>query len=160
MFVEAFQPKNIFDDLPNLAPMSLDLYNELNHYLATDIEDMKDLMMWWYEHRGAFPNLSCMAHDYLLILGKSTNFSTFPKYLLFPATTVDVKHVFSQRQLVLSHICSCLSIQSMHTLLCLGAWCQHRLVKVQDLRLALGEEEEVTIEEDELPSDWDTIQGL
>ena len=116
--------------------------------------------MWWYKHCGAFPNLSHMAHDYLSILGKSTNFSTVPKYLLFPATTIDVEHVFSQGQLVLSHIHSRLSIQSMHTLLCLRAWCQHRLVKVQDLRLALGEEEEVTSEEDKLPSDWDTIQGL
>ena len=139
--------------------MSSDLDNELDCYLAADIEDTKDLLMWWYEHHGAFPNLLRMARNYLLIPGKSNNLSTVPKYLLFPATTVDVEHVFSQGWLVLSHICSHLSVQSTRALLCLGAWCQHGLVKVQDLRLALGEEE-VTGEEDELPSDWDTIQGL
>ena len=139
--------------------MSSDLDDELDRYLAADIEDTKDPLMWWYEHHGAFPNLSCMARDYLSIPGKSNNFSTVPKYLLFPATTVDVECVFSQGRLVLSHIHSRLSVQSTCALLCLGAWCQHGLVKVQDLRLALGEEEEVTGEEDELPSDWDTIQG-
>ena len=133
--------------------MSSDLDDELDCYLAADIKDTKDPLMWWYEHRGAFPNLSRMARDYLSIPGKSNNFSTVPKYLLFPATTVDVECVFSQGRLVLSHIRSRLSVQSTRALLCLGAWCQHGLVKVQDLRLALGEE-------DELPSDWDTIQGL
>ena len=126
--------------------MSSDLDDKLDCYLATDIEDMKDPLMWWHKHCGVFPNLSHMACNYLSIPGKSTNFSTVSKYLLFPATTVDVEHVFSQGQLVLSHIHSHLSIQSMHTLLCLRAWCQHGLVKVQDLRLALGEEEEVTSE--------------
>lgn len=80
------------------------------------------------------------------------------KYLFFPATTVDVERVFSQGRLVLSHIRSRLSVQSTRALLCLGAWCQLGLVKGHDLKLALGEE--VAGEEEELPSGWDTIQGL
>ena len=61
--------------------MSSDLGNELDHYLAANIEDVKDPLMWWYEHRGAFPHLSHMACDYLSIPGKSINFSSIPEYL-------------------------------------------------------------------------------
>jgi len=138
--------------------MSSDLDDELDRYLAAEIEDTKDPLMWWYEHRVAFPNLSRMARDYLSIPGKSPKLSTIPEYLLLPATTVDVERVFSQGRLVLSHIRSRLSVQSTRALLCLGAWCQLGLVKAHDLKVALGDE--VTGEEEELPSDWDTIQGL
>jgi hypothetical protein len=64
---------------------------------------------------------------------------------------VDVEQVFSQGWLVLSHVQSHLSVQSMHALLCLGAWCQLGLVKGNDIKVALGEE--VAGEEVELPSD-------
>lgn len=62
--------KNIFDKLPDLAPASSDTRNELDRYLATDVEDVKDGLMWWYERRAAFPHLSRMARDYLSIPGK------------------------------------------------------------------------------------------
>src|ERR1700677_3165502 len=75
-----------------------------------------------------------------------------------PAMTVDVERVFSQGRLVLSHVRSRLSVQSTRALLCLGAWCQLGLVKGTDIKVALGEE--VAGEEVELPSDWETIQGL
>jgi hypothetical protein len=139
--------------------MSSDLGNELDRYMAAHIEDAKDPLMWWYEHRGAFPHLSLMARDYLSIPGKSTNFSSSPRVTYnFPATTVDVERVFSQGQLVLSHVRSRLSVQSTRALLCLGAWCQLGLVKRHDVKVALGDE--VAGEEDELPSDWDAIRGL
>jgi hypothetical protein len=77
--------------------------------------------------------------------------------LHFLATTVDVERVFSQGRLVLSHVRSRLSVQSMRALLCLGVWSCLRLVKDSDIKAALGDE--VVGEEDELPTDWDTIQG-
>jgi len=46
-------------------PCSLD--DELQCYLATDVEDVKDRLMWWHERRTLFPRLSHMAHDYLSI---------------------------------------------------------------------------------------------
>ena len=88
--VDPFQPKNIFNDLPDLAPMSSELDDELDHYLAADIEDTKDPLMWWYKHRGAFSNLSHMACDYLSIPGKSTNFSTC--YKLFTLSSHYIRH--------------------------------------------------------------------
>jgi len=81
LVVKLFQPNNIFDNLPDLAPMSSDLGNELDRYMATDIEDVKDPLMWWYEHRKAFPLLSLMARDYLSIPGKAINFSSRLKCL-------------------------------------------------------------------------------
>jgi len=62
---------NIFDELPDLAPALLELRDELDHYLATDVEDVRDGLMWWYERRATFPRLSRMAHDYLSIPGKN-----------------------------------------------------------------------------------------
>jgi hypothetical protein len=44
--------------------------DELQHYLATDIEDVKDPLMWWHQQRKMFPCLSHMAHDYLTIPGE------------------------------------------------------------------------------------------
>jgi hypothetical protein len=74
----ARKSNNIFDHLPNLAPMSSDLGNELDCYIVADIEDTKDALMWWYERHTTFPRLSLMAHDYLSIPGKSAgaNFSS------------------------------------------------------------------------------------
>jgi hypothetical protein len=60
---------NIFDNLPDLAPALSDLLDELDRYLATDVEDIRDALMWWYERRATFPRLSRMAHDYLSIPG-------------------------------------------------------------------------------------------
>jgi len=42
----------------------------MNSYLAADVEDMKDGLMWWYERCMLFPHLSCMARDYLSIPGE------------------------------------------------------------------------------------------
>ncbi|KIK71871.1 hypothetical protein PAXRUDRAFT_181696, partial [Paxillus rubicundulus Ve08.2h10] len=53
-----------------------------------------------------YPNLSHMALDYLSI----------------PATSVDVKQLFSWGCLVLSHVWSHLFAQLTHALLCLGTW--------------------------------------
>jgi hypothetical protein len=69
--------KNIVDNLPDLALVSLDLHDELDHYLFTNTEDVRDGLLWWYQRCGTFPCLSCMAQDYLLIPGKPTFHSIY-----------------------------------------------------------------------------------
>jgi len=51
----------------------------------------------------------------------------------FLATSVDVEHLFSQGQLVLSHMHSQLSVASTHALLCLGSWSLLGLVRDEDV---------------------------
>jgi hypothetical protein len=62
---------NIFDDLPALsAPKNNELSDELARYLSTDPEQVKDVLLWWHEHKSTFPGLSRMALDYLTIPGE------------------------------------------------------------------------------------------
>ena len=68
--LQAPSTTNIFDNLPDLAATSTDERDELDRYLATDVEDVKDGLKWWYDRRSAFPTLSRMARDYLSIPGK------------------------------------------------------------------------------------------
>jgi hypothetical protein len=49
---------NIFDNLPGLAPASQEPHDELDQYLSTDTEDVKDAILWWHERRATFPHLS------------------------------------------------------------------------------------------------------
>jgi hypothetical protein len=46
--------------------------NEVNHYLDSDIEQVKskDLITWWKFKACMYPCLSCMALDYLSIPGE------------------------------------------------------------------------------------------
>ena len=63
---------NRFDALASLAPLStLKPSDELRRYLQSDLEDIKDAVAWWHEHRSTYPRLSRMALDYLAIPGKS-----------------------------------------------------------------------------------------
>jgi hypothetical protein len=62
--------KNMFDDLPALAaPKAAELRDELDRFLGTDPEYVKDVLAWWFERRHIYPRLSRMAMDYLLIPG-------------------------------------------------------------------------------------------
>jgi hypothetical protein len=64
---------NHFDELPSLAPLpSVQASNELQQYLETDPENVKDAIAWWHEHHATYPRLSQMAIDYLTIPGKSS----------------------------------------------------------------------------------------
>ena len=64
---------NVFDSLPCLAKRTLKpAYDELDAYLAGDIEDVTDALEWWIENRARLPRLSRMAIDYLSIPGKSS----------------------------------------------------------------------------------------
>ena len=48
--------------------------DELQHYLSTDAEDVKDGLMWWHERHVMFPCLSRMVRDYLAIPGELLTF--------------------------------------------------------------------------------------
>ena len=60
------EPKNMFDTINDIMPSPL-MSDKLQHYLASDVEDVKDALKWWHERRKLFPELSCMACDYLSI---------------------------------------------------------------------------------------------
>jgi hypothetical protein len=61
---------NFFNNLLDAATSLSDDHDELDHYLATDVENVKDALMWWHERHATFSHLSCMAWDYLSIIGK------------------------------------------------------------------------------------------
>jgi hypothetical protein len=59
----------MFNKMMDIAPKSSSS-DELQCYLAADVEDVKDGLMWWHERHTAFPHLSCMGQDYLSIPGE------------------------------------------------------------------------------------------
>ena len=67
----------MFDRMMDVAPPST-TDDELQHYLAADVEDVKDGLLWWHERRAIFPQLSCMARDYLSIPGEPFFFRVYP----------------------------------------------------------------------------------
>jgi len=151
------KPKNIFDGILSIAPTSLHTLDKLQHYLASDIEDMMDALKWWYEGRGLFPYLSRMAHDYLSIPSEQCLLTSVQgaKSLVPIATTVDIKRVFSHGHLVLPYVCGCLAVQSTRASLCVRLWSSQGFVKEADVRAALDARE--VEDKDELPMDWDAI---
>jgi hypothetical protein len=63
--------QNMFDNMDDLlAPRISDSRGELDRYLSTDIEDVRDPLMWWTERKSMYPALSRMALDYLTIPGE------------------------------------------------------------------------------------------
>jgi len=77
--------------------------------------------------------------------------------LLVAATSIDVERLFSRGRLLLSHVRSHLSPQSVCVLLCLGAWCKLGLVKDDDV-LAVAAMPDIPGDDDmELEDGWDII---
>ena len=72
------------------------------------------------------------------------------------ATSIDVEQTFSQGRLLLSHVCSRLSVQSTWALLCIGVWSLMGYVKDKDVKVA-AVLPEVNGEEEELAADWDSL---
>jgi len=117
---------------------------------------VKDGLVWWFEWKHIYPRLYWMAMDYLSI----------PELLLclrmdllmknMTATSVDVEQTFSQGCLILLHVRSCLSVQSMRVLLCLGRWSKMGLVEDDDVKSA-ARLPEVDREEEELAIGWDAL---
>jgi hypothetical protein len=71
---------------------------------------------------------------------------------------MDVERVFSQGRLLLSHIRSCLSVQSMHALMCLGVWSIFGYVKDSDVKaIIVLPELQADEQEEELELGWDKV---
>lgn len=54
----------------DILPTPLTTLDELQRYLAADVKDVKDGLMWWHKRHSLFPHLSHMAYDYLSIPGE------------------------------------------------------------------------------------------
>lgn len=150
----------MFDSLMDTSPTSFSDDDELQRYLATDVEDVKDGLMWWYDKRAIFPRLSRMARGYLSIPGEYLVLSYFSSVLkhLSIATTVDVERVFSRARLILPYVRNSLGVQSTRASLCVGLWSSQGLIKDGDIKASLGADDDR--EEDELPVNWDAIPVL
>lgn len=145
--------------MPALAPpKSTDLRDELERYLTSDIENVRDALSWWHERRTTYPHLSRMALDYLTIPGEfffKLN-SHILQLITSTATSVDVERLFSRGRLLLSHVRSRLSAQSTRALLCLSFWSKLNLVKTDDV-LNVSSLPDVEGDEEELENGWDDI---
>ena len=73
--------------------------------------------------------------DYSWCIYEILSINYFTDCLSSPiATSVNVKQVFSQGHIVLSHLCNRLSVQSTHALMCLGAWSLLGYVRDSDIK--------------------------
>jgi hypothetical protein len=72
--------------------------------------------------------------------------------------SVDVERTFSQGRLLLSHVRSRLSVQSMCALLWIGVWSLLGYVQDSDVKSA-AVLPEVDGAEEELADDWDSLAG-
>jgi len=151
----------MFDSLPSLStPKRHELCDKLDKYLSTDPEAVEDVLMWWHGCHTMYPCLSRMALDYLTIPGvffnpSSTSVSSSIHFL--PATSVDVKQIFSHGCLILSHVHDWLSAQLTRALLCLGSWSLLGLVKDTDVLAVTVLDDIEGNEELELDDGWDSI---
>jgi len=155
------QVSNIFNDLPSLAPLKVtDQRSELDRYLGSDVKNIIDALQWWNGHCKAYPHLSRIALDYLTIPGvlcvhlvAETSLAVIDNQV---ATSVDVKQLFSQGHLLLSHVHSGLSSQSTWALLCLGFWNTLGLVKDKDVQNVLSLAD-VVEDDKEMSEGWDSV---
>jgi hypothetical protein len=54
--------------------------SELDDYLRKPVENIKDPLKWWFANCHIYPNLYCMALEYLSIPGKVFIFICCPTY--------------------------------------------------------------------------------
>ncbi|GBE82287.1 putative AC9 transposase [Sparassis crispa] len=133
---------NIFDHIPALvAPKHSELQNELDAYLSTDPEYVENFLTWWHRVCVTYPRLSRMALDYLTI----------------PATSVNVERILRCGRLLLSHVRSRLSAQTIRALLCLGSWSLLGMVEDADVK-AVTVMADMPGDEEEMEDGWDSIQ--
>ena len=73
------------------------------------------------------------------------------------ATSVNVEHIFSKGQILLSHLCSRHLVQLMHALICVRAWSLMGYMKDNDIKAVTGLPE-VDGDEEDLEDNWDMIE--
>ncbi|TFY79033.1 hypothetical protein EWM64_g4980 [Hericium alpestre] len=97
--------------------------SELEEYLRSPVEKVKDPVQWWFSKRHVYPKLSRMALDYLSI----------------PATSTAVERVFSQGRQLLHFTRNRLSPYSIRAYLCLGSWSRHNIISFEQFLNAATE---------------------
>lgn len=111
--------------------------SELDIYLCSPVESVKHPIKWWLGNKGTYPNLSCMALDYLSI----------------PAISTSVERVFSQGRHLLHFTRNRLSASTIRSSLCLGSWCRNDLIITKDLVSAVASGKRKCIVADGVPRD-------
>ena len=71
--------------------------------------------------------------------------------------SINVEWLFSHGHLLLSHVHSCLSVQSTHTLLCLRMWSELNLIMDEDVRKVSELQDVGGNKEVQLEDGWDQI---
>ena len=65
-------PTEDFIDFGNLSVPTAARTHEIDDYLRLLVESVTNPLLWWFNNRFVYPNLSRMALDYLSIPGMST----------------------------------------------------------------------------------------
>ena len=104
--------------------------NEVQVYLSLPVENVKDLLKWWYDNRFVYPSLHRMALDYLSI----------------PATSTAVERVFSQGCHLLPFTCNNLSLGSIRAFLCFGSWAHCGLLVFDDVLAAVLSKKNISLD--------------
>lgn len=78
MSMEILNAKNDdgFASFGNLSVTTAPRTNEIHEYLSHPVENVKDPLKWWVDNKFLYPNLHCMALDYLSIPGKCSIYLT------------------------------------------------------------------------------------
>ena len=74
------------------------------------------------------------------------------------ATSIDVEHAFSCGHLLISHVWSCLHVQTIWALMCIKDWSQQGLIKYTDILAVTVLEEMNNDANEELEDGWDAIR--
>src|SRR5713101_5608691 len=106
-------------------------------YLSHLVENVKDLLKWWFDNRQTYPNLSRMAEDYLSIPGKLLTLSKIITNSLFTATSTAVERVFSQGRHLLHFMHNHLKPHTICTHLCLSSWGHQNMLQWKDVHQAV-----------------------
>lgn len=75
------------------------------------------------------------------------------------ATSVHVEHIFSKGQILLFHLCSCLSVQSTRALMCVREWSLKGYVKANDINI-VAVLPDIKGEKEDISEEWDVIELL
>ena len=133
-----FQNDSEFKDFADIPMDDMKEVDELDEYLSSPIERVRNLIVWWWEHRQTYPQLSAMAFDFLSAPGTCDSVNLFNILLTITlATSTAVERVFSQGCQLLSYTRNRMSPSTIRSILCFGNWSRKDLVYMPELVEAL-----------------------
>lgn len=115
------KPNDGFASFGDLSVTTHTRPSEIQEYLKSAVENVKDPLGWWVDNKHVYPKLHRMALDYLSI----------------PATSTSVERVFSQGRHLLPFSRNSLSPSSIRAFLCFGSWARCGLVVMNDVVVAI-----------------------